>query len=159
MKIPALAVLIAFGVALVTAGCANLDMAPAGDPNRVLTGTVNFGTPLPAGSEILVRIIDTTPAESTRAPANNDLAIGDRAKPVHMERVVGEQIQKIEVPISDPLPFRIEYFAEDSLLRRGLNVEARITAGGKVRFRTINAHVITLSSARLPQELSVQQVQ
>jgi uncharacterized lipoprotein YbaY len=40
-----------------------------------------------------------------------------------------------------------------------VNIDARISVGGKLRFRTINAHVVTLSSAPYPQEVAVQPVQ
>jgi uncharacterized lipoprotein YbaY len=47
-------------------------------------------------------------------------------------------------------------FAEDALLRRGLNLEARIAVRGKLRFYTKNHHVVTLANADAQHELAVE---
>jgi uncharacterized lipoprotein YbaY len=57
------------------------------------------------------------------------------------------------------VPFRLAYYADDALLRRGLSLEVRISFGGRLRFRTINAHVVTLTSAQYKQDVSVQPVE
>ncbi|MBI4622141.1 MAG: YbaY family lipoprotein [Verrucomicrobia bacterium] len=149
----------AFGLLLAGAGCEHLDLASTGSPDRVLNGTLNFPSALPAGTEVLVRLIDGAAKDSALMPAGTDLPLGDRAKPVAVDRVLGEQRQKLETGTTQPVPFKIEYRAEDSVLRRGLTVEARVSYGGKVRFRTLNAHVVTLASSPFRQEVWVQPVQ
>ncbi len=75
-----------------------------------------------------------------------------------VERVLGEYTQTLATGTSDPVPFRIEYSAEDAVLRRGLNVEVRVSFGGKLRFRTVNAHVVTLASSPFNQTVNVEAV-
>jgi uncharacterized lipoprotein YbaY len=140
---------------LVVAGCEAVDLTPAGNPERVLTGGVRAPAALPAGAEVVVRVVDTT---MTAPPTTmkNDLPIADRGRPVPAERILGEYRQKLMAGTIDPVPFKIEYHAEDSELRRGLNVDVRVTFDGRVRYRTISAHVLTLGSAPYPQEVLVQ---
>lgn len=143
--------------ALFAAGCGHIDTTPAGDPDRVLTGAVRFDATLPAGAEVVVRVIAPPSSEPLRAAAN-DLPLGARPTMQRAERVLGEHRQTLGSGTMQPVPFEIEYHAEDAALRRGLNVEARISIGGKVRYRTINAHVLTLTSAPFKQDVSVQRV-
>jgi hypothetical protein len=144
------------GILLFVAGCGHLDVAASGDPNRVLKGTIAAGENLPAGTEIVVRLIATAP----RPPAG-DSNLGTRTlgPAAATERVLGEQRQILAAFTTAAVPFQVEYQADDALLRRGVNIDARISVGGKLRFRTINAHVVTLSSAPYPQEVAVQPVQ
>lgn len=159
MKFPVLLSLAALGLLVGSAGCEHLDLAREGSPDRVLNGTVNFPSALPAGAEVVVRLVDVAAKDGVPMPAGTDLPLGDRAKPVVIDRVLGEQLQKLETVTTQPVPFKIEYRAEDSVLRHGLNVEARISYGGKVRYRTLNAHVLTLASSPFRQEVWVQPVQ
>lgn len=159
MKSSACAYVAAFGLLLAGAGCEHLDLATAGSPDRVLNGTLNVPSALPAGTEVLVRLIDVAAKDSAPMPAGSDLPLGDRARPVAVDRVLGEHRQKLETGTTQPVPFKIEYRAEDSVLRHGLTVEARISYGGKVRYRTLNAHVVTLASSPFRQEVWVQPVQ
>jgi uncharacterized lipoprotein YbaY len=46
-----------------------------------------------------------------------------------------------------PVPFRIEFSADDALLRRGVNLEARISVAGRLRYTTTLAHPLTLANA------------
>lgn len=150
----------AAGLALVAAfaaGCGHIDTTPAGDPDRVLTGAVRFNATLPAGAEVVVRVIEPPGNEPLRAAAN-DLPVAARPPMPRVERVLGEHRQTLASGTMQPVPFQIEYHAEDAALRRGLNVEARISIGGKVRYRTIHAHVLTLTSAPFKQDVSVQPV-
>ncbi len=115
--------------------CSHIEIKPEGDPDRVLTGSVNFSSPeLPPNSVVTVRLLNVGEAG---APAN----------------VLGEQ--KIENPGPPPVPFKIEYYADDSVLRRGLQLEARIAVGGKLRFYNVSSHVVTLSNATDPHEIWV----
>jgi uncharacterized lipoprotein YbaY len=117
---------------LLANGCANLDIKPEGDVNRVLTGTVNYSAdePLPPGAVLTVRLLD--PSDPSAPPM-----------------VVGEQT--IRDPGASPVAFRIEYSASDTLLQHGLNVEARIAVNGRLQFYNVNSYAVTLSHATEPQ--------
>jgi len=144
-------------VLLAGSGCANasLDLAAESDPNRVVTGTVNYRSeqPLPPDAEIVVRVIDTASVEQTRTAANRDLPVATRPQSPLPPTVLGEQT--IKSPGEAPVPFRVEFTASDALLLHGLNIDVRISAGGRVRFRTVNAHVVTLSSVGTGHEVWV----
>jgi uncharacterized lipoprotein YbaY len=110
------------------AGCGQLDLTPEGDPSRVLNGTVEWGdsSPLPADATVTVRIVDAT-------------VVG------MPPQVLGSQT--VKNPGSAPVEFQVVYRAEDDLLRHGLNVEARVSWGGKVRYFNMNGHAVTLGNA------------
>jgi uncharacterized lipoprotein YbaY len=143
-------------IALAWAGCAQIDTTPAGNPDRVLNGTVNFNATLPAGAEVTVRLIE--PAAEIARLAGGELAIPNRSA-VRNELVLGEARQVVEAATQQPVPFQVAYHAEDGVLRRGVNLDVRVSVGGKVRWRTINAHVVTLASSPFRQEVWVQPVQ
>ena len=122
------------------AGCAGLNYdatAVSASDERVLTGTVICPSllALPDHASVLVRVLGTPNAGG---PPN----------------VLGEQT--ITEPTGWPVKFRIEYRAEDAVLRRGVNVEARVSAGGKLRFQTVNGHVVTLGNASTSHEVAVE---
>lgn len=156
MKLTAAAVLVA--AILGSAGCANLDLARESDPSRIVTGAVVFPGGLPAGAQVLVRVVQQS---SFTRPATQELPLGvaDRAGAAPVERVLGEQIQTLAAAASQSVPFRVEYQADDMTLRQGLNIDARISYDGKVRFRTVSAHALSLGSARHSHEVEVQSVQ
>jgi uncharacterized lipoprotein YbaY len=110
------------------AGCGHIDLTPEGDPLRVLNGEVILGdsAELPQDTVVSVRLVDTS--QVGQPPG-----------------VLGSQVLK--GPFQGPIAFRIEYTAEDDVLRRGLNVEARVSVSGRVRYYNINSHVVTLSNA------------
>lgn len=139
-------------------GCMHLDTRPAGDPNRVISGTVNFRSDLvlPADTEVVVRLIDVSAVAQTRSAANKDLPVVDRPRAELPPQVLGEQT--IKAPAAGPVAFRIEYHADDALLRHGLNLEARISYGGRVRLRTVNTRAVTLGNATNMQEIWVEAV-
>jgi uncharacterized lipoprotein YbaY len=114
--------------ALALSGCGQMDLTPEGDPGRVLTGTVDIGqeTALPQDATVTVRVVDMT----------------DASKP---PTVLGSQT--IANPGVAPVHFRVVYRAEDELLRQGLNVDARISYGGQVRFYNVNKYAVTLGNA------------
>lgn len=156
MKFPQfslLAMLFAIGLG---AGCGHVDIAPEGDQTRVLTGTLSTGVPLPAGTEVMVRLIAPAGADQGRSTVR-DIPVTRQDAPV-ADRIIAEQVQKLTAPAGESVPFRIEYAGEAALLRRGVNLEARVYYNGRVRFRTINAHLVTLSSAPYPQHLVLQAV-
>ena len=141
-----------------TAGCGHVDVAPEGNPNRVVTGTVNVRMDLlpPPDSQVVVRIV--RPADTTAAPVSpaRDLVIGERGTHERPEQVLAEQV--IRAPAAMPVPFRIEFKAGDDELRHGLNIEARISWGGRLRFRNMEAQAISLDTISQPQTVWVEPV-
>ncbi len=139
------------------AGCSHIDTTPAGNPDRVLNGTVVFEGTLPAGTEIIVRLLEPSAADKARA-AGADFPAAAPATGPKTDRLLGEFRQTLAAAAMQPVPFKIEYFAEDALLRRGLNLDVRVSFGGKLRFRTVNAHVVTLAGSPFRQDVNVQPV-
>jgi uncharacterized lipoprotein YbaY len=127
----------AAGLAL--AGCGQLDLTPEGDPSRVVTGQVEIGeeTALPADTVVTVRVVDAT-------------AVGVPPQ------VLGSQT--IKNPGVSPVPFRVEFRAEDEVMRRGLNIEARVSMGGRVRYFNLNHHVLTLGNVGDAHRINVSPV-
>ncbi|HEY5228351.1 MAG TPA: YbaY family lipoprotein [Opitutaceae bacterium] len=118
------------------AGCGQMDFTPEGNPSRVLTGEVNFGysAVLPADAVVTVRVIDSN--TSGMPP-----------------RVLGAQT--ITNPGATPVAFRVEYNAADELLRQGLNIEARVSYGGKVQYFNRNHYAVTLGNVSDTHRVSV----
>ncbi|HEY1847773.1 MAG TPA: YbaY family lipoprotein [Opitutaceae bacterium] len=118
--------ILAVGAMLATAGCGQLDLTPEGDPSRALVGQIEYSSEdaLPPGAVLTIRVVDTS-----ALPPN----------------VLGTQT--IENPGPSPVAFHVNYFAVDDLLRRGVNVEARLSFGGKVRYYNVNHYVVTLGTA------------
>jgi hypothetical protein len=158
MTIAAPRFLLGFAALCLAAGCAHIDLGPEGNPDRVLNGVVNLRATVPAGTLVVVRVVDRSNREMER-PAQKDLPIVDRPRAQPAERVLGEQIQNLAEATSGPVPFRVEYHADDATLRRGLHVEARVSVDGKVRHRNVTAHVVTLASSPYKQEVAVDPVQ
>jgi uncharacterized lipoprotein YbaY len=109
-------------------GCGQLDLTPEGNPSRVVTGQVELGeaAALPADAVVTVRVVD---ASNLGMPP----------------QVLGSQT--ISNPGAAPIAFRVEFRAEDEVLRRGLNIEARVSFGGKVRYFNLNRYAVTLGNA------------
>ena len=136
---------IAAGIALIgalavgVAGCGHLDLTPPGDADRVLTGWVmcESADPPPPGSVVVVRVLDLSAGD-------------DRAE------VLGEQT--IKNPGSWPIAFRVEYRAEDAVLRRRVDAEARIAVGRRLYYASETAHPITLGNAGEPHTIPVERV-
>jgi uncharacterized lipoprotein YbaY len=127
---------LAVAAALGIAGCGQLDVTPEGDPSRVLTGQVEIdgSSALPADAVVTVRVVDAS-------------AVG------MPPQVIGAQT--INSPGSAPVAFRVLYRADDELLRKGLNVEARVSFGGKVRYYNLNRYAVTLGNAADPHRITV----
>jgi uncharacterized lipoprotein YbaY len=122
--------------ALILCGCGQMDLTPEGDPARVLTGTIDVGqeTALPQDTTVTVRVVDMSNASMP---------------PV----VLGSQT--IRNPGVAPIKFRVEYRAEDEVLRVGLNVDARISYDGKVRYYNANKYGVTLGNAADEHRITV----
>ncbi|MFZ1056691.1 MAG: YbaY family lipoprotein [Opitutaceae bacterium] len=120
-------------------GCGHLDLASQGDPMRVLTGQVDLGDAiaLPPDTTVTVRILDST-------------AVG------MPPQVLGSQT--IQNPGVAPVSFRIEYRAEDDVLIKGLNIDARVSFGGKVQYYNSSSYAVTLGSASENHRISVSPV-
>ncbi len=144
------------GILLITLGCGHVDLTPESDPNRVVTGTVNVRMDLmpPSDAEVAVRLVEPSNVTSEPTTASPGLVIGERGTSTRPEVVVAEQV--IHAPAAMPVPFRIEFKADDAMLRRGLNIEARISWGGQIRFRTVESQVVTLATAHDPQTVWVE---
>lgn len=139
------------------AGCAHIDVTPAGNPDRVLRGTVNFRGAVPGNAEVLVRILEQTSNDAARAVASDSPA-RPQGGLAQSERVLGEFRDMVPSGAMQPVAFEIPYTADDSALRRGLNVDVRVSVGGKVRMRTMSAHTVTLITAPYRQEVWVQSI-
>jgi uncharacterized lipoprotein YbaY len=64
--------------------------------------------------------------------------------------------QTVKGAKGNSVPFRIEFTADDELMRHGLNLDARISFAGKVRFRTAVAHALTLGNVDVPHQVLVE---
>lgn len=150
--------LLAAALLLMTASCGHVDLTPESDPNRIVTGTVNVRMDLlpPPDSEVSIRLVEPSDLTAAPAVASPGLVIGERGTRSRPEVVVAEQV--IRAPAAMPVPFRLEFRADDTALRRGLNIEARISWGGKIRFRTVDAQVVTLATVAQPQTVWVEPV-
>lgn len=156
MKTPRFFVLAALGLLAALAGCQQLDLTPEGDPQRTVTGTVTVGesTLFPPETEVLVRVTDRPQNDLVSVGA--DANVVARNRDLGIERVLGEQ--RIKAPGVNSFPFRVDFQATDAQLRRGVNIDVRISYDGRLQYRTINAHALTLSGLRFPQEVAVQRV-
>ncbi len=132
---PPIAILAA-AAALAFAGCGQLDLTPEGDSGRVLAGRIELsdGATLPADATITVRVVD---ASNTGMPP----------------QVLGAQT--LRASGAGPVEFHVVYRAEDDLLRRGLNIEARVSFDGKVRYINVNQYAVTLGNAGDQHRISV----
>ncbi len=158
MKPSPLFLLATLGAILASAACSHLDLTPEGDPERVVNGTVNLraDVTLPPDTVVIVRVIDPADVEQTHAAASSDLPVMNASKPPPVEHLLGEKT--IAAPAGAPIPFSVAYHADDSLLRHGLNIDVRVSFDGRVQFRTVSAHLLTLSSANYNHEVWVEAV-
>ena len=126
----------ALAAALALSACGHLDVSPEDSPLRVLTGQVELGDAmaLPADTTVTVRVVDMTAAGMP-------------------PQVLGSQT--ITNPGAAPVAFRVEYTADDETLRRGLNIEARVSFGGRVRYYNVNRYAVTLGNASDPHRVTV----
>jgi uncharacterized lipoprotein YbaY len=128
--------LLSAAAALALSGCGQLDLTPEGDPSRVVKGRIDLGeaAALPADTVVTVRVVDTSVAGMP-------------------PEVLGTQT--LRNPGAAPVAFRVEYRAEDELLRRGLNIEVRISYGGKVRYFNRNRYALTLGNVADEHRIAV----
>ena len=145
------------GAVFLLAGCGHmdLDLTPEGNPNRALTGTVEFrdAVNLPADAVVVVRVLGVLPPnpQAVSGILGQPPAPGSQAE--LPPQVLGEQ--RIEAPSATPIPFRIDYRATDDQLRAGLKVEARVSVGGSVRWFNRNSYSVNLANAGDPHAVTV----
>jgi uncharacterized lipoprotein YbaY len=156
MKFSPIFFLATLGVLLAATACSSIDLTPEGDPQREIKGTINLRSDLalPPDTVVVVRVIDRADVEQTRAAASSDLPVMSRAKPAPIERVLGEKT--IAAPTAMPIPFQVEFSADDSLMRHGLNLDVRVSFGGRVQYRTVSSYLLTLSSFGYNHEVWVE---
>jgi hypothetical protein len=137
---------------LLVTGCANLDLDRQVEMNRVISGTLNIGQSFPAGAEVMVRAVEMPGAVKPSSP----VAPVERASGVSTENFLGDFVVTLTTPAPDGLPFRISLPADDARLQRGIMLEGRVVYDGALRFRTVNAHVVTARSLAYPQRVALQ---
>jgi uncharacterized lipoprotein YbaY len=127
--------LLAVLVAGLASGCGHLNLVPIGEPERVLTGSVRFpeGADLPPGMSVQVRVLDET-------KPGPPMVLGD---------------QTITDPSSFPVEFKVEFNAEDELLRLGLNIEVRVSYDGRVQYSNRGGNLVNSSDIDSPHEIRV----
>lgn len=120
-------------------GCANIELNPIPDLNRLVTGTVSFTEPatLPSDAVIVVRVLETSRKDG-------------------MSRIIGEQV--IKGGGNSPIPYKVEFRAEDALVQRGMNIEARVAYDGKVQLFNGNTYAITPTDLSTPKEIVVEKI-
>ncbi|MFM8337923.1 MAG: hypothetical protein ACKODK_20400 [Opitutaceae bacterium] len=137
---------------LILSGCASLDLDRQVEMNRTISGKLNIGQSFPAGAEVMVRAVEMPGAFRPVSP----VAPVERAPGVSTESFLGDFIVTLSAPAPDGLPFRISLPADDTRLQRGIMLEGRVVYGGALRFRTVDAHVVTARSLASPQRVVLQ---
>jgi uncharacterized lipoprotein YbaY len=128
--------LLVSALGLTFGGCGHLDTTPPSSADRVLIGVVNHsGEDLPPGSEVTVRVLDLTHGEG-RAEVLGETTITNATKM--------------------PVPFTIEFVADDAQLMRAINVEARVSVGGRLRYTTTTGHPVTMGNVKDAHVVEVQ---
>ena len=140
---------------LVGCGHVDLDLTPEGNPNRVLTGTVEFpdAVNLPADAVVVVRVLGVLPPNPQAVSGMLGQPPAPGAQAELPPQVLGEQ--RIKAPPAPPIPFRIDYRATDDQLSAGLKVEARVSVGGTVRWFNRNSYSINLNNVGDPHTITV----
>jgi len=166
--------LLASGAALAAflfAGCGHLDLAAPGDPSRVAVGTVIISNSLPEDAEVLVRVMNPHPQVMSAGGAvpgqmpllNQPITATASAAASAAPEELGEQDIKHAVVQVQPngikvVPYRVEYQADDDTLRRGLNLEVRISYNGRVQLFNSNQYSITLPDVKDPHVIEADQM-
>jgi uncharacterized lipoprotein YbaY len=134
VRTPRLILAAAAAAVLALAGCGQMELTPQGDPSRVLNGEVSLpdASSLPQGATVTVRIVEP-----------------DTLPPV----VLGSQT------ITDtsvlPVAFHVPYRAEDDLLLHGLNIDVRVSVGGRVQYYNRNRYAVSLGNATDTHRITV----
>jgi uncharacterized lipoprotein YbaY len=150
-------ILLAIAALAAFAGCSQMEFSPAGqgDPARILTGEVDIPdvSALPPDTSVTVRVVDMNAhGQGTDSNQTLDSAAppGGRLPPT----VLGSQT--ITSPGTAPVAFHVEYRAEDDVLIRGLNIEVRVSYGGKVQYYNRNRYAVALGNATSDHRITVE---
>ncbi|MCB1103471.1 MAG: YbaY family lipoprotein [Opitutaceae bacterium] len=116
------------------AGCSSGVIAPASRP--MMTGTVSYREriALPASAVLTVRLLDIT-------------------KPDAPEMVLAER--SISNPGNPPMAFSLPYPFGGIVAGRKYVIEARIEVEGRLRFFSVEPHVVTPANAAQPHAILV----
>jgi uncharacterized lipoprotein YbaY len=119
---------------LFCAGCGHIDTTPEPVGDRTLNGTVNFRSPaaLAPGAVLTVRLLDVSPGVAP-GQAIDEQTISSTGNP--------------------PVPFQLNYRAEDIQPPKRARVEARLAVDGKLHFYTVTAYPVTPGNAGSPFDL------
>jgi uncharacterized lipoprotein YbaY len=157
--------LLAVAALALTAGCGTLNLGTdAGEADRVLTGTVEFRAPtadsamavqLPPGCSLVVRVIDPNPPQTATPLQTSSEMAAARQAPTPV--TVGESTLR---DLGDaPFVYRVEYSASDDDLRRGLQLEARITtADGHLIYSNTDSFSVGLNDAGEPHRIVLDKI-
>ncbi len=144
--------------AFLAAGCSHIDLTSHDDPDRVLDGTIELSTGaavLPDDAVVLVRVVDAVSPSARPLVAAADPTMKRPIPPADMPaEVLGEQT--IRHPSAYPIPFHVEYQAEAEQLRHGLNIEARISYEGRVRYANLDHYAIGLNDYTQPKVIRLE---
>lgn len=122
---------------LALTACKQLNLSAPSSAERVLTGTVatQSGGELPRDAEVTIQIVDLS-------------------RGANQTEILGEQT--VKSPAAWPVPFRIEFQADDALLLRGVGLDARVSVAGKLQYTTRTAHPVTLTNVSEPHVVNVE---
>lgn len=125
--------------AFLTASCAHLDTTPAPKGYKTLSGVLHIKglEALPVDSKALVRLVDVT-------------------RPERYGTVLAEQ--EIGSPMGFAVPFTLDCKAEDMDYPNRVQLEARISIKGKLKYRNLNAIPITSANTEAPLDIWLEMV-
>jgi uncharacterized lipoprotein YbaY len=150
-------ILLALAALAACAGCGEMVLSPSaiGDPARVLNGEVDIDdvSALPPDASVTVRVVDMN---SPQQGAGAGQPLDSAAPPVGRLPPTVLGAQTIANPGSVPVNFRVEYRAEDDVLIRGLNIEVRVSYGGKVQYYNRNRYAVSLGNATDSHRITVE---
>ncbi len=129
--------LVALGSLL--SGCGSMEFGGFHNPSRTLVGTVNYGDPqlLPQDAVMIVRLVDNSNPS--------------------LPQIIGSQT--INNPGPTPVHYKIDYTASDEQLQFGLNIEARVSYGGKLRLYNANQFNVKLENANTSRDIYLNSAQ
>lgn len=142
--------------ALSGCGSVEMDTTPAGDPNRVVTGTVEVGAdPLPADAVVAIRVVDQVHHDYQ----NPNAVLGEPTATAAVSlppEVLGElKLTHVQGP---SIPFTLKFYCTDDQLAKGLVLEARVSYGGKVRAFNVDSYAVNSGNIGESRQIYVNRV-
>lgn len=142
--------------ALTGCGSMEMDTSSQGDPNRVVTGTVEIGTAsLPPDTTVAVRVVDQVHHDFQNPTA----VLGEHSATAAVSlppEVLGEL--KIPHAAGPSVPFVLKFYCTDDQLSKGLVLEARVSYGGKVHYFNVESYALNSGNIGDPRRIYVNQV-